>query len=236
MYQLEQYPNPALLARQGREVQIAAAVGAGLVAGLALAAGVSRIVNKGLSPVTVINVQPAAANARYKDNGNLKRQTFHDWEKITGITLHQVGVPTVGRTAYPKMTAHLGVHHDGTIYWIHPFNTYLHHAGLLSKDTVSIEVAGLFGVDDPLPEAQANGLRQAIWLIQRVVAEQGGRIETIYGHRQSSSGRLGDPNRAIWQAGALWAEKKLGIPTDPYHTRYTGEPIPATWDPRLAVA
>ena len=213
-----------------KKIPFAFIVGGLAIAALVLSRGGG---GHGLSPVEVIDVQDQAASARYKESGILKRRSFTDWEKITGITLHQVGVRKVGRKAYPKMTAHLGVHHDGTVYVIHPLNTLLWHGHGFNRDTVAIEVAGLFGGDTPLPPAQANGLRQAIRMIQQEVARQGGRISFIYGHRQSSANRAADPQRAIWQKGAIWAEQNLGINTVPFHTRGSGKPITAKWDPRL---
>lgn len=212
-----------------KKIPFAFVVGGLAIAALVLGRGGG---GHGLTPVEVIDVQAKAANAHYK-SGTKKRRSFTDWEKVTGITLHQVGVRKVGRKAYPGMTAHLGVHHDGTIYVIHPLNTLLWHGHGFNRDTVSIEVAGLFGINTPLPPAQANGLRQAIRMIQQEVARQGGRISFIYAHRQSSAGRALDPQKAIWQQGAIWAEQNLGINTVPFHTRGTGKPITAKWDPRL---
>ena len=124
-----------------KKIPFAFIVGGLAIAALVLGRGGG---GHGLSPVEVIDVQDQAASARYKESGILKRRSFTDWEKITGITLHQVGVRKVGRKAYPKMTAHLGVHHDGTVYVIHPLNTLLWHGHGFNRDTVAIEVAGLF--------------------------------------------------------------------------------------------
>lgn len=236
-------PNPGVVtfAKQAlatREVQVGLALGGAFLGGMATAALVAyfREASLGLSPVEVVDVQAKAANAKYKKTGNLKRRSFREWDDLEGITLHQVGVREVGRGAYPGMTAHLGVHHDGTIYWIHPLTTRLAASDALNPDTVAIEVAGLFGSKTPLPAAQANGLRWAIRLIQQQVAENGGNIRYIYGHRQGAADRPFGPQRAIWQGGALWAEEKLGILTRPHYSRGSGRTIPPEWDPRLAQA
>ena len=206
-----------------------------LIGGFAAAALVmGRRGGVSIPPVDFWDIRHKSVNARYS-NGVLKRRGATDWRKITGITLHQVGVNNVGRKAYPKMTAHLAVHHDGTVYWIHPLNTLLWHGHGFNGDTVSIEVAGLFSKDKPLPPIQAAGVRTAIRFIKQHAAKNGARISFVYGHRQSSSGRGADPGRAIWQDTALWAEKNLGLRTIPDHTRGTGKTIPALWDPRVAL-
>jgi hypothetical protein len=236
-------PNPggfASFAREAaasREVRIGALLGGAFLGGIALAAtvGYIREAQLDLGPaVEIVDVQAQAAGARYKKSGNLKRRSFRDWDQLTGIVLHQIGVRNVGRAAYPNVTAHIGVHHDGTIYRIHPLPTRRAASDALNPDTVSIEVAGLFGKDTPIPQAQVYGLRQAIRLIQQEVAANGGQIEAIYAHRQGAKDRPLDPQAGLWREGALWAEERLGIPTRPTYTRAQGRPIPRSWDPRMA--
>lgn len=236
-------PNPggvvsfAREAMAAREVRIGALLGGAFLGGIALAAAVGYVREGQLDlgpPVEVVDVEAKAAGARYKKSGELKRRSFRAWDQLSGIVLHQIGVREVGRAAYPNVTAHIGVHHDGTIYRIHPLPTRLAASDALNPDTVSIEVAGLFGQDTPIPQAQVYGLRQAIRLIQQEVAANGGRIEAVYAHRQGARDRPLDPQAGLWREGALWAEEKLGIVTRPSYTRGSGRPIPAHWDPRVA--
>jgi hypothetical protein len=49
-----------------------------------------------------------------------KRKRTRAWSAITGITLHQTGVHGFGESAWPRVTAHLGVHSDGRVLLIHP--------------------------------------------------------------------------------------------------------------------
>ncbi len=179
------------------------------------------------------------------DSPKEKRKGTRDWEDITGITLHQVGVSGMNPKAWRKVTAHLGVHTDGTVYLIHPLPAYLWHGHKLNRDTVGIEVAGNFvgdlskpesywkagGGPDSLNSAQITGLRRAIAYIVNEVKRHGGKIENVFAHRQASSGRTVDPGAEIWQAGGIWAQKKYGLTEggcDYY--RGTGKTIPGWWD------
>lgn len=188
------------------------------------------------SSIPVIDVQDKAADAVYSRGsvkGLKKRRNFLDWGNIDSITLHQVGVDNVGDGAWWKMTAHLGVTEDGRIYWIHPLNTHLYHGNGFNKRSVSIEVGGKWKKGETLPKAQRDAIRKAIRLIKAEVARHGGKVRYIYAHRQSYSERGNDPGPQIWQGAALWAEKKLGLKTDPFYTTGSGLTIPPEWDPRL---
>ncbi len=209
------------MAQRGK---IAALLALAAVAGLALASG-------GGPPI--VDVRDKAKNSKYKKSRRIKRDIKRkDITKLTGITLHQVGVRKVGRRAYPKMTAHLGVHHDGTIYYIHPFDTLLFHGHGLNRDTIGIEVAGLFGKNTPIPEAQAAGIRRAIRFAQSEARKLGANITKVYGHRQSSNMRAADPGPAIWSEGAM----RSGLETPMDETRGTGKTIPDRWLEAPAVA
>lgn len=192
----------------------------------------------GLKPVPIIDVQVAAAGAKYTRGsvaGLLKRRNFIDWKKIDGIVVHQVGVDNVGDGAWKKMTAHLGVTEDGRIYAIHPLNTYLYASNDFNKHTVAIEVGGNWNSGEPMTPEQINAMRYAILLAKNSVEKKGGKVKHLYAHRQSSSSRGRDPGPQIWQHGILWAEKKLGLKTAPTLTKGSGNPIKQDWyDPKNA--
>lgn len=199
-----------------------AAVGAGL----ALAGGGGG---------ELIDVRAQAANARYKKSGTLKRSQRRKLSGVTGITLHQVAVgepgdpgKVVGVKAYPKMTAHLGVHHNGDVYWIHPFDVRLFAANGLNRETINIEVAGKFGKNSKITAVQAAGVRKAIAFARSQGSKEGAKITKIWAHRQSWDKRGGDPGPAIWKAGAL----RSGLTRPVFETRGSGKPIPAAWDPK----
>jgi len=178
-----------------------------------------------------------------------KRKSTRRWKAITGITLHQVGVSNMGRSAWPKVTAHLGVHTDGTVYRIHPMRSYLWHGHKLNRDTIGIEVAGNFlgdendlnsywkngGGPDRLNSAQRAGIHKAVRYAMSTVKKNGGKIKYIYAHRQASGDRGVDPGDEIWRAGGLWAQKRFGLTEGGCdYTRGSGRGIPGAWDPSCA--
>lgn len=182
----------------------------------------------------VYDIRDQAVNAVYSRGslaGRNKRTSLgrNDWSKINGIVLHQVAVNNVGRAAYPKMTAHLAVHHDGTVYYIHPLDTRLAHGHGFNNDTIGIEVAGHFRNADKMTEAQAIGLRRAIQFAVEEAARNGGQITNLYAHRQSSDDRYCDPGRDIMQRGGMWAVRTLGLQIYPEHVRGDGDPLPEDW-------
>jgi len=182
----------------------------------------------------IVDIRDQAASARYSRGslaGRNKRTSLgrNDWSKIDGIVLHQVAVDNVGRAAYPKMTAHLAVHHDGTVYWIHPLNVRLAHGHGFNNDTIGIEVAGHFRNADKMPRAQALGLRRAIQFAKEQGAANGAEIRNLYAHRQSSDDRYCDPGRDIMQRGGMWAARTMGMSVLPGHVRGDGDPLPPDW-------
>ena len=88
-----------------------------------------------------------------------KRKRRRKWSQITGITLHQTGIHGFGERAWPRVTAHLGVHSDGRVFLIHPLESYLWSSDALNRDTVAIEVAGNFlgDLDKPSSYWQQGG-------------------------------------------------------------------------------
>jgi len=172
-----------------------------------------------------------------------KRKRTRSWSEIKGITLHQTGIHGMGKKAWPKVTAHLGVHPDGTVYLIHPLRSYLWHAHDLNKDTIGIEVGGNFrGVEsDPdslwkqgggptkLSSAQLRGVRDAINYIMREARKNDGKISRIYAHRQGGP-RPVDPGEAIWRKAGLWAQSRYGLTSGPPgYSRDRGQPLPVQW-------
>lgn len=176
-----------------------------------------------------------------------KRKRTREWGQITGIVLHQTGVHGFPAKAWHKVTAHLGVHSDGSVYWIHPLQALLWSSHGFNRYTVAIEVAGNFRLDESKPNSHwkdgggpstltpemVEGLRKAIRFIYAEVERHGGKIAHVFAHRQASATRPACPGQAIWQAGGVWAQEVLGL--DDGGDGYTiddGKPIPSSWDPR----
>jgi len=185
-----------------------------------------------------VDLREKAEDVRYKEGhgyglaeGEVKRTyKTRSMEKVEGITVHHVGVPQVGEGAIHKFTYHVVVHHDGRVYWVHPFTTTLMHGNGLNRDTIAISVSGSFGdVDTELPPAQAAGLRRAIAWVKRAADADGADVSQIWTHRQSASGRGQDPGRSPYREGVLWAVNSLGLEHDPNATRGSGLVIPEIW-------
>ena len=176
-----------------------------------------------------------------------KRKRTRNVEEIKGITLHQTGIDGFGEKAWPKVTAHVGVHSDGRVFLIHPLLEKVWHGHSLNTATVGIEVAGNYprnpqkpdkfwkqggGPSELTPEVK-NGIKRAMAFINKEIRKLGGKIEGTYAHRQASKDRGGCPGGGIWQAGAIWAERGLGIKTFPMWVN-GGYTIPDYWDPRVS--
>jgi hypothetical protein len=152
-----------------------------------------------------------------------------DPKKVRGITLHQVGVRTVGKGAHKKMTAHVSVGNSssdmGQVYWIHPFDTWLAASNGFNNDTLSLEVSGLYGKDSVVPDEVVDGAVRAIRFMVAQAKKDGITIDRIYAHRQSSAGRGADPGPDLWRRVAL----RSGLGTFPNETRGSGKTIPDHW-------
>jgi|GEM_PF-6156731 len=186
--------------------------------------------------IEIVDVQDKAATVNYKSgNWGGAGQNKRDFNSprplsdIFGICLHQVAVDNVGDSAWPKVTAHIGVSEDGKVYRIHPYDTWLAASHGFNDGTVSIEVGGLWKEGEELGEVQVHALRRAILLILDDLADEGIDAGIIVTHRQTHSSRRNDSGRTIWQQGALWARDALGAVLDPEYSFGSGAPIPDTW-------
>lgn len=178
----------------------------------------------------VVDLRHAARNVTYRKGqlAGITKRTFkgkRDLADVDGIMLHQWGVSSVGRGAHRKVTAHLSVGHDGTVYYIHPFDTWLAHGNGLNGRTVSIEVAGLYGRDSVVPAPIIAGTRRAIAFARQEMHRQGGTLRTIWAHRQTNKNRAMDPGPDIWRRAAV----PSGLTMHRDETRGSGKPIPDYW-------
>jgi hypothetical protein len=189
---------------------------------------------------------------RTKDRG--KSKGTRDWNKITGITLHQTacqfGTNPMRLLNVPTHSATLV---DGSIVLMHDPPAYMHHAGKLNRTDIGIEVScsapGVVGVAEtfwlpkkykhlkgeerlakssPPTVAQLEATKELVKYYVDLVAENGGKIKYIHAHRQSSKSRIGDPGEQIWKAVANWAVEELGL--DPhYNWDKGGNALPDVW-------
>ncbi len=194
------------------------------------------------------DVDVTGAAEKYHDKmvkkGKRGRMRKRGWADITGITLHQFAIHQFSSKVWYKVRAHLGVHHDGTVYLINPFENVVQASNGFNSDTVAIEVAGNYrenedkpssywkkgGGPSKLTDEKIAGLRKAIRYIIQQVELNGGKITSVYAHRQSSKWRRACPGELIWKAGGEWAQQEFGLTSGgPEYTRGSGTPIPAHW-------
>ena len=182
-------------------------------------------------PGDVVDITADSANVTYKRGsvaGVLKRKRKRDMSKVVGITLHNWGVKNVGRSAHRKGSYHLSIHNDGTVYLVHPFNTYLYHGHGLNRSTIGISLGHMPSRGESLTPQQRAGLRKALSYAVAEIRRQGGRADFLYAHRQSSEDRGADPGAAVWTEAVSYG-RGLGLATEPERTWGTGQAIPAGW-------
>ena len=177
------------------------------------------------------------------------------WDKVTGICLHQ----TASGKLHPQhplllaVPAHALVHRDGSISLLHEPTSVVYHGHGLNAQTIGIEIdVRAAGVDgDPstfwrskrerergqtyaelVAEANADQILAAQWLISQyagAVEQSGGKLTTLWAHRQSHRSRVSDPGSRIWQQVALPMIEALGLVDVSHLTVGFGKPIPESW-------
>lgn len=172
------------------------------------------------------------------------------WTQITGITLHQTAV-LLGEepTRWHSLSAHLGVTRAGVVIQVCPFDRTVWHGNGFNATDIGIEIDGYFeGVEglrntlwNPLTDRtrrpltptqeQIEATRQAIRQLCAIAERQGGKIQFIHAHRQSSRQRQSDPGSFLWRELGLWAQRELGLSDGGRGFKIgTGLAIPEAWD------
>lgn len=179
----------------------------------------------------VVDLRNAARGVKYKSTagslaGRVKRSiTRRDVKRVTGITLHQWGVRNVGDAAHRKVTAHYSVGMDGTVYRVHPIETWLAASNGLNNRTISIELSGLYGKNSRVPDAIIAGGRRAVEAARADARAAGTEITDIWAHRQADDDRGMDPGPDAWARVAV----PSGLRIQPNETFGTGRQIPESW-------
>lgn len=185
------------------------------------------------------------------ERGRTARQ--RPWSKVTGICLHQ----TASGHLHPQhpmllaIPAHAIVHRDGSISLLHEPTDLVYHGHGLNAQTIGIEIdcraasydggpfwrskkekaKGLTYADLGL-EALDEQLLAACWLAidyADAVERHGGRLTTMWAHRQSHVSRTSDPGARIWQGVALPMIEALRLVDVSHLTVGNGRPIPEEW-------
>lgn len=190
---------------------------------------------------------------RTKSRGESKGT--RDWSKIKGITLHQTAVDF---GTNPRRLLNVPVHgatlRDGAIVLLHEPTAYMWHAHTFNKQDIGIEVscraAGIEGLGSSLwlpkkfkklkddarlehareaTDEQLESTKELVRYYVALVAENGGKIEFIHAHRQSSKSRVSDPGSRIWKAVGVWAIEELGLSSGPPGWKAGGTALPDAW-------
>lgn len=193
---------------------------------------------------------PAAMINCTADHDGSARKRKRSWTEITGITLHQTAC-NLGEdhVRWHRIPVQVGVTRGGKILLLNPIEYLTYHGNGLNAFTVGIECEGRYeGVEGRpstfwkapghpelwTPEqptaALLSAAQEAVRWICGEVARHGGRVSSIYAHRQASAMRQSDPGSRIWQDVAGWAVANLGLHARLQFTTGTGLPIPTDWD------
>ena len=78
-------------------------------------------------------------------------------------------------------------------------------------------------------DTQLEATKELITYYVELVAKNGGKLEFIHAHRQSSKSRTSDPGERIWREVALWAMETHGLTSGPADFTSGGYAIPDVW-------
>lgn len=197
---------------------------------------------------------------RTKSRG--RRKGTRAWDKVTGLTIHQTAVVITEPLRCLNIPVHGCILDDGhggaIIVLLHDPTDYLWHGHGFNRRDIGIEVAcraagvegqaktlwlpkkfrGLTGADrlaegTEATEAQLEGARILTRYYRDLVAENGGELQFIHAHRQSTKNRVSDPGSRIWAACGEWARAELGLAVGaPDFAIGSGKPLPDAWTNR----
>lgn len=176
------------------------------------------------------------------------------WTEVTGWCLHQTACHLGSSSKISRcdrIGAHFVVYQDGRIFWLHDLDRKVIHGHGWNRQTIGIEIDGLFaGIEgdpstvwnDPSTpreekamtptQAQIDAVKQLIRWGTAEVARHGGRIQKLVAHRQSSKNRRNDPGSKVWKEIAIPMSAELGFDHGGIgFTIGNGRPIPEAWDP-----
>lgn len=172
---------------------------------------------------------------------------LRSWQQIQGVTLHQTGCAMPARPlGWARVNAHYGVTREGLAILLNRPEDMIWHAQGASKTTIGVEIEGNYcglegnprtlwakgGGPHELNDAMLEALEVVFDDVLRRFGEAGERWSVIYGHRQSSRNRRGDPGGEIWRRVAIpWGEYLHTSSFLPSKVFGRGRPIPKQWDP-----
>jgi hypothetical protein len=172
------------------------------------------------------------------------------WNQIVGVTLHQTGCNMPQKPeSWKRLNAHIGITQEGLAVLVNDPTDMIWHAQGLSKSTIGIEIEGNFqglmgndrtlwrGGGGPhfLNDKMKDALQEVFIWLRAGFQDNGAEWHHIFGHRQSSETRRGDPGSQIWNEVATPWATLLGMKHEcdggQYYSIGSGKPIPKLWNP-----
>lgn len=179
------------------------------------------------------------------------------WIETTGVCLHQTACDMGERVErYDTMGAHWGVLRSGTIVKLCDSNRIVYHGNGWNNRTIGIEVNGLYAGREDDPKTAVDEALQSTWndpstpyretpqkvtalamaslrmllrFLHYEIAQNGGHMQFLVAHRQSSTDRRNDPGESIWRQAALPIMDELGLTSGTQGFTIGGYPIPECW-------
>lgn len=167
--------------------------------------------------------------------------------KIDSICLHQTACNLSERLKrWHFIRCHFGITRKGKAILVNTFDVIVHASNWFNHRSVAFEISGNFAGDESNPrtlwkkggrrasmsDEQIEAARNAMRLSCEMVANAGGEIKYVFGHRQCNRNKPACPGELIWKNCAIWAMDELGLKNDPDYTKGSGLPIPKVWDDR----
>lgn len=179
-----------------------------------------------------------------------KRQGKRKWRDVRGITLHQTATNFgVDPMRYANVSAHMAIPTDGKVVLMNHLTDLVWHGNGFNRLDVGIEIDGHFaGIEgdlstywrpasrpDRMPMTlsgmQIQGALAAVdWVIE-TVARNGGKVEYIHAHRQSSKLRASDPGSKVWKEIGMVAQERWNLKDGGPDFSLNGYTIPKEWNP-----
>lgn len=197
-----------------------------------------------------------------KRGGKLERYepAGRAWRETRGFTLHQTACNMGERIErYDAIGAHFVVLRSGRVLRMADLNSVVFHGNGWNAQCVGIEIDGLYAGLEDIPETALDESLRTTWddpttptrekpmrvtpqamLATRnlirwgayEIARNGGKLEVLCAHRQSSLDRRNDPGEEIWKQVALPLHAELGLTDGGVGFKIGGYAIPERWDPR----
>lgn len=157
-----------------------------------------------------------------------------------GEVLAQVATQLALHERFWKVPYHYLGLLNGDLLYNNPISRYTYHGNGGNGPLIGVAMEGHFPGIESIRKTKHDGFdshviataRAAVRLAVTKSREEGAPVERIYGHRQYSSGRTGDPGEGLWREVVLPMAKELDLEVRLDFKHGSGKKIPRDWDPR----